>query len=67
MKIKAIVLAILLAPFYITLVVSALLLTIIFAGLMRLLIFIGVFEAIGLLLDRTTRLIKRYNLRHLTK
>lgn len=67
MKIKGIIAAILLAPFYITLVITALILTLIFALLIRLFVFLGFVEGLALLFDRTTRLIKRYNLRHLTK
>jgi len=63
MKIKAIIAAILLAPFYVTFVVTGLLLTFLFAMVIRVFVWIGVIEGLSLLFDKTNGLLKRFNMR----
>lgn len=65
MKLKAIIAAIIISPFYITAVILGLLLTFIFVGLLRILIWVGIIDGLALLFNWTSRLMKRYNLRKL--
>jgi hypothetical protein len=63
MKIKAIIAAILLSPFYVIFVITGLLLTILFAFLIRIMAFLGFIDGLSLLFHKTSGILKRFNMR----
>lgn len=65
MRIKGIIAAIIISPFYIAFIICGLLLAVIFALLLRLILWLGIIDGLSILFDRTNRIIKRYNLRKL--
>lgn len=67
MKIKGIIAAIIISPFYIAFVVIGLLLALLFAGSLRLALWLGIVDGLMILFDVSNRLLKRYNLRKLRR